>query len=174
MNRLKKRWLMLGLAWSCVVFISGWNISQISHIQSRRQELERMKIDRHYVAMNTSHIQQVRTQKKRLVHEVESLDLGFLIVESELKQLSDAHTLKKTRVEAKSESDVATSAAVYVWTNGTIPNLTAWLSAVEDHFPYLSVSGLEIARDNAHQTAQLTAILTYRYGVFPMENREGL
>jgi len=128
-----------------------------------------MRIDRHYIEVNLPHINQVRTQKKRLVHEVESFGLGFLIVENELKQLSDTFHLSKTRIEVKSQPEVANTVPVHIWTNGKVPNLAAWLSAVEDAFPYLSVSDIEIIKDNVAQTGQLTAILTYRYNAPSLE-----
>jgi len=174
MNRCKKRWLSLGVIWIFVLVLSGWNITRISQIQDMRQALEMIKNDRRYLRVNTGSIHQVHSQKKRLVHEVDSFGLGFLVVENDLKQLSDAFNLEKIRVEVRNESQYESSVPVHVGASGKITNLAAWLSAVEESFPYLSVSDLEIVKGHSLETGQLTAIFTYRYIVSLLETGENI
>jgi hypothetical protein len=172
MNRFKRRWLVLGAIWCFVLVVSGWNIARISQIQNRRQALEMIKIDQHYLNANEGNIHKIQAQKKRLVHEVGSFGLGFLVVENDLKKLSAAYHLKKMQIEVKAESHGTSAVPIHVRANGNIPDLTSWLSTVEESFPYLSIAALKIVRDQSRQTGQLTAKFTYRYAVSQLQTGE--
>ncbi len=165
MNKIERKWLVVGIIWSAVLATTGWNMVSISEIQSGRQALEGVKMDQRYLKSKETDINDVRYWNTRLTHSVKSYDLGFLVVENDLKRLFEMCGLKKMRVEGKNGTQVVSPAFIQIRAKGSIPALVKWIGAVEDAYPYLEISKLEMNADPHHRVSKLSATFVYHYSI---------
>ncbi len=165
MNRRKKRWLWLGVVWGLALVVTGWNMTRISHIQKRRQELKILQMDHRYLEKNATDMDAVRDWRKRLTHRVESFDLGFLVVENDLKRLSERFNLSNMRIKAQKDFQDTRPVSIQVHVDGAMPALVEWLTTVEAGYPYLSVSKMEMKNEHRQHRAKMSATITYHYAL---------
>jgi hypothetical protein len=159
--RLKYRWFALSLIWALVLGLTGWNIHRIDQIQMVRQDLETMQMDLRFLKARQATIQEIRMQESRLTHVVTSDDLGFLVVENNLKQLSWKFGLQNLSVKTDANALVSNVMPINTVVHGTVPSVAGWLSAVEEAYPYLVIKRMDLAYEPATRTGRLQATFDY-------------
>ena len=162
-GKLRKRWITVGVIWSLVLILTGLNMHLVGRIKSQRRELEVMRLDLRFLNAHQNDIWQVRLDRSRLTHPVQSFGLGFLEVENDLKQLSCRFGLQETRVQAQNNSENLQAVPITVSTSGPVPAIMGWIAAVEEAYPYLAMANMDIARDPQKGTTRLQAIFNYRF-----------
>ena len=164
MNRkLGKKWLAVGLIWSVVLAMTGWNFHLVNQVQARRQKLETLRMDLHFLRSKQTGIQEVYLQQSRLTHAVKSIGLGFLVVENDLKRLSWYFGLQQMQVEVDENTQEPQPVTISVVTKGPVPAIVGWIAAVEEAYPYLVTKQLTLSYDDRNRTGQLQAVFNYRY-----------
>ncbi len=166
---LGKKWMAVGVIWGVVLAMTGWNIHLLSQVQSRRQELETLRMDLRFIQANQAEIREVHRQKSRFSHSVESFGLGFMVVENGLKRLSWEFGLEQMRVMAEKTSQDPRSMPISIHTTGPIPAIVGWIAAVEDDYPYLVIKQMDISYDNSSRKGKLQATFDYHYLLFDPE-----
>jgi hypothetical protein len=162
-NRLGKKWLAVGAIWSVVLAMTGWNFHLVNQVQSRRQTLATLQMDLHFLQSNQAGIEEVYLQQSRLTHAVQSIGLGFLVVENDLKRLSWDFGLEQMQVEADETAQASRSMTISVVTTGPVPAIVGWVAAVEEAHPYLVTQQLTLSYDERNRRGQLQAVFNYRY-----------
>lgn len=160
-KRLKKRWIAVGVAWTLVLVLTGWNIHQIGRIQTDRRKLATLQMDQRFLKTNQAAIQDLRAHKARLNHVAESRDLGVLVVENNLKQLALDFGLRRFAVKVDRNEKSSQSIGMTVDAEGSVPVVTEWVSAVEKRFPYLEVDQLEFTDKTGSSIGQLRMKFDY-------------
>lgn len=160
---LKKRWVTVGLIWSVVLAVTGWNTHLINQIQTGRQELETQQMDLGFLRANQSVTQDVRRRQARLTHPVKSFGLGFLVVENGLKQLSRQYGLRQMRVTADNNPQNPWSVPVTIVVNGRVPAILGWVAAVEDAYPYLVIKHMNMNYRPENRISQFQVVFNYHY-----------
>jgi hypothetical protein len=167
--KLKYRWLAVSLIWVLVMVLSGWNIHLVDKIQTGRQNMETMQMDLRFLKANQSVIHQARLQKSRLTHLVKSNDLGFLVVENNLKRLSWNFGLQKLSVETEKNESLSSVMPITTAVSGPVPAVAGWITAVEDAYPYLVITRMELVYEPATRTGRLQAIFDYHFTISASE-----
>ena len=162
-QRLKRKWIIVGLVWSVVLAMTGLNLQLASTVNQRRQRLETTRTDLGFLRSHRQEIDQVRQLETRRVHRVSSLDMGFIVVESDLKRLARNHGLRKTRIKIGQASPGGPRVPVTVFAEGSIPDLLDWTAAVERAFPYLVARKLMLETDNGESHSRLEAVFEYAH-----------
>ena len=128
-----------------------------------------MQMDLNFLKANEASIQEMRRQKSRLTHQVQSFGLGFLVVENDLKRLSWDFGLQQMRVEADKNSQDTRLVPITIFATGPIPAIVGWIAAVEDAYPYLVIERMDISYDNRNRTGRLQATFNYHYTLSNVE-----
>ena len=160
-TRLKHRWIAVIVIWALVFVITGWNFSQVRKIQTERRNIETLQMDLRFLKANQATIQGVRLQQSRLMHLVKSDDLGFLVVENNLKRLSWNFGLQKLSVEVEKNASFSNVMAITTVVSGPVPALAGWMTAVEDAYPYLVITRMELTYEASTRTGRLQARFDY-------------
>jgi len=160
-RRLKYRWFAVSLIWVLVLGLSGWNMHRINQVQTIRRNLETMQMDLRFLKANQTTIQQIRRQESRLTHVVASADLGFLVVENNLKRLSWELGLEKLSVKNNTNAQGADAMPITIIAHGTLPAVAGWITAVEEAYPYLVVKRMDLTYEPAKQAGRLQATFDY-------------
>jgi len=170
-RRMGKKWIAVGLVWSVVLAMTGWNVHLVDQVQSRRRELGTLQMDMRYLKANQNGILEVRQQKSRLVHSVNSFGMGFVVVENNLKRLSWDFSLVQMRVEVDKNFRDTRSVPISIFTAGTVPAIVGWIAAVEEAYPYLVIEQMDISYDSRNEQSQLQATFNYHYSLSESEQR---
>lgn len=168
-SRLGKKWLAVGVIWVVVLAISGWNTHLVGRVKSLHQELATLEMDLNFLRANQSEINTVHLHQSRLVHPVSSFGLGFLVVENDLKRLSLTLGLDQMRVAVDNVPQNAQSAPIKISTSGPVPAIVAWITAVEDAYPYLIVERMDISYDDRSRESQLQVTFNYHFALTEAE-----
>ena len=161
-KRLKNRWIAAGIVWVLVLGLTGWNMHQIDCIQTERRGLATLQMDQRFLKANQATIQGIRAHKARLNHVAESRDLGFLVVENNLKQLASDFGLHRLAVKVEKNEMSSRSIGISVDAEGSVPAVTEWVSALEKRYPYLEINRLEFADKTGSSIGQLRMKIDYR------------
>jgi len=161
MSRLGKKWLAVAVIWGVVSILSGWNTYLVNHVQTRRQALGILQMDQRFLQANHSGILELRRQRARLTHAAQSVGLGLLVIENDLRQLSLDFGLEQMQMEADDNSQEPGPVPVSMLAIGPIPGLVEWLAAVEDDHPYLVIERMDLSYDHAKRIAQLKVFFNY-------------
>lgn len=161
-KHLKNRWIAVGIVWVLVLGLTGWNMHQIDCIQTERRRLATLQMDQRFLKVNQAAIQSIRAHKARLNHVAESRDLGFLVVENNLKQLASDLGLRRLALKAEKNEMSSQSIGISVDAEGSVPAVTEWVSAVEKRYPYLEINQLEFADKAGLSVGQLRMKIDYR------------
>lgn len=162
-SRLKQRWVAVSLIWAIVLVLSGWNMYRINMIQTDRRNLATLQMDQRFLKANTETIEEIRLQQSHLTHSVTSADLGFLVVENNLKRLSWRFGLQTLSVKADSNPPSSNQMAITTVAQGSVPAVAKWLTAVEDAYPYLVIRQMRLTYEAGTQTGRLQATFDYHF-----------
>jgi hypothetical protein len=168
-TRLKYRWFAVSLVWALILGLTGWNIQRIDQIQSARRDLETLQKDLLYLRAKQATIQEIRLQKSRLTHLVTSDDLGFLVVENNLKRLSWNFGLEKLSVKTDTNAQSSDVMPITTVAQGTVPAVAGWITAVEDAYPYLVIRQMDLTYEPATRTGRLQATFDYHFSLSETE-----
>ena len=168
-SAMGKKWLVVIVIWGMVLAMTGWNLHMVDQVQSRRQELQTLQMDQHFIRTNQKGIQEVHREKARLTHPVKSFSLGYVVVESDLKRLSWDFDLQQLRIEVDKNAQGTRSVPMSIFAVGEVPAMVGWIAAVEDAYPYLVINQMDISYDNRKQVVQLQATFNYHYTLSDME-----
>jgi hypothetical protein len=134
---------------------------RIDQIQTTRRNLETMQMDLGFLKANQTRIREIRTQESRLTHVVTSGDLGFLVVENNLKRLSWELGLETLSVKTDPNVDASDVMPITAVAHGTLPSMAGWITAVEEAYPYLVVKRMDMSYEPATRTGRLQATFDY-------------
>ena len=84
-GKFKNRWIMVGLVWVGVLMIDLWNIEKIDQIREIRTQREIFLRDQQFWNNNAKNISQILQRYSSFTQNVESLKLGLLQLENDLK-----------------------------------------------------------------------------------------
>ena len=163
---LKYRWVAVSLVWAMVLGITGLNIHRVDRIQTDRRNLETMQMDLRFLKTNQATIKEVRLQKSRLTHLMTSQDMGFLVVENNLKRLSWDFGVQTLSVETDTNESSSQVIPITTVAHGTVPAVAGWIAAVEKAYPYLVIRRMELAYEPKTKTGNLQATFDYHFTLF--------
>jgi len=164
-SRLKHRWVATGLIWVIVLILTGWNIYRINMVQTDRHRLATMQMDQRFLKANQATIQDVRLHQSRLMHFVTSADLGFLVVENNLKRLSWNFGLQTLSVKTDSTHPSSNRMLITIVAYGSVPAVASWITAVEEAYPYLVVKRMDLTYESAKHAGRLQATFDYHFSL---------
>jgi len=101
-DKINKRWAVVGLIWAGVIFLTWWNVDTMDRIRSPRERIEISYTEMQFVQYNSENISSVLKKTALFCQPVESLKLGCLSVENQLRSLATEYDLKefKTKLES--------------------------------------------------------------------------
>ncbi len=172
-DNLKRRWILAGLAWTgalLLVLVNSGLINQIMHARAKTYSLQK---DAEFLKSHAEGISKVMEDRTGLRHPIETLSLGLLTLEGDLRSLAAAHNLIEVRIESTQDEDPGDRVPVKVSFEGELRKIMEWLEAASKNRPYLIVSGIELEANTPEARAKCNILLHYRYIVSsPEENTE--
>ncbi len=159
----KYLWVFLILIWAGVFSLTKINSGTISEINSNREKKEILRMDKEFWQRNSGNIASVVDKQKSLYHEIESLKLGEVALNDNIKRLFDESGLYGLVIEMDSKSAQGDSVPVSITFRGT-PKIGAQaLRRIQKEFPYLSYREVGFLQENDTSVLKFDAVVNYSY-----------
>ena len=161
---------MVGLVWAGVLIINIWNIEKIDQIRKIRVQREIFLRDQQFWSNNAKNISQILQRHSAFTQNVESLKLGLLHLENNLK--ASALSLGLKEVEFISQPEMANEGIMplKLFFQGTFKDASQWLDMLHKELPCLWIRNIKIALDPLSEQAKFQVSINFRYNLSVAEN----
>jgi hypothetical protein len=162
-NKFKNRWIIAGLIWFGVGIVHFWNISAMDQVQTLRDQRENLLMDNRFWQDNAEHFAQIMQQYSGAVESIESLKLGLLNLENNLR--AKALNLGFEQVEFINQPEMAQEGImpVRVFIQGAFHNLLQWMDVLRKDFAYIQIRNIKIVPNPLAMQAKFQFSILYRY-----------
>jgi len=164
-DKLKKRWAILGVIWTIVLIFTYWNADKIDAIIRDRKANEIFRQDEKFWKYNSKNIYRILENKKLLSQPVESLKIGLLSVENDLKLLASKYDFYGLKIESSIGKASNGRMPINLVFYGSLEKALHWLRAVQDNYPYIPVGRIKISFNQGAKRAECHILLYYRYEI---------
>ena len=164
-DNFRKRWIIVGIIWAGVLILTCWNVNKVGPIVYNRIEDDIFMKDSQFWKYNAKNISKIMKNKKLICQPVESLKIGLLSVENNLKSLVSKYDFYGLKIDSSivkaSDGRMPINLVFY----GSFEKVLQWLRAVQDNYPYIPVGRIEILFNQGAKRAEYHILLYYRYEI---------
>jgi hypothetical protein len=170
-DKTNKRWIVVGIIWAVVIFLTCRNINTMDRVRSPAERIEISRNERQFLQYNSENISRV-LKKRALFHQpVESLKLGLLSVENQLQGLVAKYDLKEFRTECHPSKASQGSMPVRLSFQGSFERTLKLMGVLQKDYPYLLIKQVKITPHQLEHNAEFNILFDYRYRVSSGESR---
>jgi len=164
-DNFRKRWIMVGIIWAGVLILTCWNVNKVGTIVYNRIENEIFMKDFQFWKYNAGNISKIMNNKKLICQPVESLKIGLLSVENNLKSLVSKYDFYSLKIDSSISKASYGRMPINLRFQGSFEKVLQWLRAVQDNYPYIPVGRIEISFNQGAKRAEYHILLYYRYEI---------
>ena len=164
-DKINKRWAVVGLIWAGVIFLTWWNIDTMDRIRSPRERREISNMERQFVQYHSEDISSVLKKRALFCQPIESLKLGCLSVESQLRSLATAYDLKSFKTECQPGEDNQGSMPIKLSFQGPFERALKLLGVLQKDYPYLLIKQVEMIPYELEDNIKFRILFNYRYRI---------
>jgi hypothetical protein len=162
-GKFKNRWIMVGLVWAGVLVIDFWNIEQIHQVREIRAQREIFLRDQQFWNNNGNNISQILQRYSSFTQSVESLKLGLLQLENNLKTSAVSLGLKEVKYISQTEMAGEGMVPIKLVFIGTFKAAGQWLDKLQKDLPCVYIQNIKISLDPLAEQAKFQLSINYRY-----------
>ncbi len=162
---MRNKWIITGALWIAVVFLTFYNASEIKRLKQESEKIESLRMDEEFWQQNSNNISFILAEGKRLSLEVESVDLGFLLIDNRLKTISSEYHLNNLKITKQQATNEGSDIPVELSFDGSYEDIFKWLQSVKNEMPFLRAKSLKITIDPVSNIAVLNGAFIFRYKI---------
>jgi hypothetical protein len=148
-----------------VLLLTCWNVRKIDQIRDLRERRVVLRMEEQFLTHNSENLSKVLKKAELFYQSIESLKLGLLTVEDELRALAAKHYLTNVRIDSHEGNAREGIVPVTLSLKGSIEGIVKWLGAIRRCFPYMPVTGIRIRIEQPGAQAEFQVYLNYRYRI---------
>jgi hypothetical protein len=156
---------MVGLVWAVVLVIDLWNIEKIDQIREIRAQREVFLRDQQFWNNNVKNISQILQRYSSFTQSVESLKLGLLQLETNLKASALSLGLKEVKYISQTEVDGEGIVPIKLVFHGTFKAASQWLDKLQKDLPCVYIQNIKVSLDPLAEQAKFQISIKYRYSL---------
>jgi hypothetical protein len=164
-DKINKRWAVVGLIWAGVIFLTWWNVDTMDTTRSPRERIEISHTEMQFVQYNSENISSVLKKRTFFCQPVESLKLGCLSVESQLRSLATEYDLKEFKTEYQPSEDNQGSMPIKLSFQGPFERSLKLLGVLQKDYPYLLIKQVEMVPYELENKIKFQIFCNYRYRI---------
>ena len=170
-EKINKRWIVVGLIWAAVIFLTCWNINTMDRLRSPEERIEIFRNERQFLRYNSENISRVLKERALFHQPVESLKLGLLSVENQLQGLATEYALKGFRTECHPGKASEEKMPFTLSFQGSFERTLKLLVVLKKDYPYLLIKQVKIVPHQPEHNAEFRILFNYRYRVSSGESK---
>ncbi len=167
----KKKWIIIGVAWLSVIIITQVNITLKNQIVEAKEKKILLRLDEKFLRDHFEDIEKILKKEEKINHSVESLKLGLLSIESELKTLAARHGIHSFKMDGQPDDSGDGLIPVIFSGKGYLIDLIDYLNVVKKDHVYLPVTKVMIDIEEPTDLAGFKIFINYRYKILPSGNK---
>jgi hypothetical protein len=164
-GKFKNRWIMVGLVWGGVLLVNFWNIEKIDQIREIREQREIFLRDQQFWNNNAKHISQILQRYSSFTQNVESLQLGLLRLENNLKISALSLGLKEVKFIGQPEMAGEGITPIKLSFIGPFRNASQWLDKLQKDLPCIWIQNIKVLLEPLAVQAKFQVSINYRYSL---------
>jgi hypothetical protein len=164
-GKFKNRWIMVGLVWAVVLMIDFWNIEKIDQVREVRAQREIFLRDQQFWNNNAENISQILQRYSSFTQSVESLKLGLLQLENNLKASALSLGLKEVKYISQTEMAGEGIVPIKMVFTGTFKAASQWLDKLQKDLPCVYIQNIKVSLDPLAEQAKFQISINYRYNL---------
>ena len=171
-QKVKNKWLAVGLIWLGVFLTTFYNFAEIDRINALRLQKEILGMDARFVAANKYNIESVTREKTLLTHSVDSPGMGLMTLENKIDLISRDCGFSNVVYEHSSQDTEVQDADISLYLSGSLTDLVRLLMKLQSEMPYASLKHMDMDMGSSGGSPQFQLIMKYRYALAEPENEE--
>lgn len=171
MDRLNKRWIVVGAIWAAALALNYWNISEMYRIREAREQKVFLTMDEQFLRAHSEEISESLKRQEAFFHSAEALNLGLLTVENELGALAARYDLAEVDVRSQLDQDTGSSIPMVLTCEGSLKKVVECLEALRRDHAYVPVTKVVVEIEGRGAPARCEVRLNYRYRIVHPETR---
>ena len=171
MDRMNKRWIVVGVIWVAALAINYWNIGEMHRIREAREKKVYLTMDEQFLRAHSEEIADSLKKREAFFHSAEALNLGLLTVENELGALAARHDLAQVDVRSQLDQDTGSSIPVVLSCEGALKKGVECLEALRSDHAYAPVTKVAIEIEGRGAPVKCEVRLNYRYRIVRPETQ---
>ena len=171
MDRMNKRWIVVGAIWAVALAINYWNISEMYRIREAREQKVYLTMDEQFLRAHSEEIAESLKKREAFFHSAEALNLGLLTVEGEVGALAVQYELTEVDVRSLLDQDTGSSIPVVLSCEGSLKKVVECLEALRRDHAYVPVTKVAIEIEGPGAPASCEVRLNYRYRIVHPETQ---
>ena len=171
MDRMNKRWIVVGVIWAAALGINYWNIGEMYRIREAREKKVFLTMDEKFLRAHSEEIAEGLKKREAFFHSAEALNLGLLTVETELGDLAAQYDLTQVEVTSLPDQDTGNSIPVVLSCEGSLRKVVEYLEALRRERAYVPVTKVAVEIEGRGAPAKCEVRLNYRYRIVRSETQ---
>ena len=156
---------MVGLVWAVVLMIDLWNIEKIDQVREVRAQREIFLRDQQFWNNNVKNISQILQRYSSFTQSVESLKLGLLQLENNLKASALSLGLKEVKFISQTETAAEGIVPIKLVFIGTFKDASQWLDKIQKDLPCVWIQNIKVSLEPLAEQAKFQVSINYRYNL---------
>lgn len=168
----KKRWIIFSIIWAGAFAVTIWNAYRIDEIIKTGQANERIRMNSQFIKFSSSKISEVVDRSKLLYHNVESENMGLLLVTDQLENLALDYGFEGFQIKNNKSGTRGGTVSILLHFRAPLEKAIHFLKTLQNKYPYLPVKKVLLSVNKPDQPIQFNIDLAYRYTI-TFQEREG-
>ena len=169
MDRINKRWIVVGAIWALALVIDYWNIGEMYRITEARERKVFLKMDEQFLRAHSEEISESLKKREAFFHSAEALNLGLLTVENELSALAAENGLAGVKVQSLPDQADGGSIPVTLLCEGPLRKVVDCLETLRRDYAYVPVTKVKVEIEAPGAPARCEISMNYRYKIVEPE-----
>jgi hypothetical protein len=155
-------WVVILIIWGGSFILTYMNMVTVQKIKMQQQEAEAIIMDGRYVKDNFRKINRVFEKRATLEQPVESVKLGLIDIENQLRALALQNGLTKIVFSSKRAESDGNSLPVLFSCEGKSEGFLKLIETIEKEYLYLPVTEVSLKKNQTGLDFQFKVMIDYR------------
>jgi len=164
----KNKWIIICAIWICSLLLTYWNNETVEEAIELKATYDTLQKNKAFVEANLDKIEKVVKGKEFFSQSVESVQFGFLSMESALNNLSEEYRLTKLKMEYSKKSFLnknSGSVPVKLFFYGSLVDALNYMKTLEKESPFIRIKTVKTSFEKNSIAPKFELKLTYKYMV---------
>jgi hypothetical protein len=155
-------WIVILIIWGGSFILTYLNMAMVQKIKMQQQEAEAIIMDGKYVKDNFEKINRVFEKRATLEQPVESVRLGLINIENQIRSICLQHGLTKIVFFNKPAESSENQLAVLMTCEGKSEGIFQLIGTIEKEYPFLPVTAVDLKKNQDGLNFQFQVTMNYR------------
>ncbi|RPI80099.1 MAG: hypothetical protein EHM45_00205 [Desulfobacteraceae bacterium] len=157
------KWTLTVSFWFIILLLTIYNTSKLNQLRASLDEIETLRLDQQFWQRHSKELESLVIEGQHLYLTVDSADMGFLIIEHNLKIITTQLGLPPVTLTKQPGNESDGELPLGISMTGNVENTFHFLKSAEKEMPFLKAKNLKITVDPLTRKTVLEAFFIFKY-----------